>query len=393
MKIPLMKNAFLEEQETKKRLAEFILNTNQFSMGQQCIAFEKKFAEYQNCKYALLFNSGGSANLALLQALKSIGRLKDGAKIGFSSLTWSTNVMPIIQLGMIPVSIDCSIDTVNVMSENILDRLKEVELDAFFATNVLGYCGDLDKIKTLCEDRGILFLEDNCESLGVEIANDKAGNFGIASTFSFYVAHHMSTIEGGMLCTNDVELYKVLKMTRANGWDRNLDSEDQEELRKPYKLSPFQSKYSFFHLGYNLRPTEITGFLGQEQMKYLDSNIKIRRENHRKFEHEIANNDELLYVKRDHISEVSPFGFIILCKTPELREKYIQRFIDADIEIRPVIAGNMQNQPFYKNYVSEMYDLPNTDFVSACGFYCGNYPELTDEDILSICNCLKKENK
>lgn len=388
MRIPLMRNAFLEESKTKQRLAEFILNANQFSMGPQCSAFEKKFAKYQGCDYALLFNSGGSANLALLQALKNLGRLKDGDRIGFSSLTWSTNVMPIIQLGMIPVPIDCSFETANVMSHNIKNRLSDIQLDAFFATNVLGYSGDLDNIKKLCEENGIIFLEDNCESLGAEVANDKCGNFGLASTFSFYVAHHMSTIEGGMLCTNDRELYNMLKMTRANGWDRNLDAEDQNTLRKPYEISPFQARYSFFALGYNLRPTEITGFLGQEQMQYLDSNIKKRLENHNRFETAVASNNELQLIQHNHMDSVSPFGFIILCKMPELREKYIARFVEAGIEIRPVIAGNMQKQPFYKSYVKEEYALPNTDLISSCGFYCGNYPDLTDAEIDIICKCL-----
>ncbi|MBP9649163.1 MAG: DegT/DnrJ/EryC1/StrS family aminotransferase [Paludibacteraceae bacterium] len=390
MRIPLMKNAFLREKETKQALSEFILNTNQFSMGQECEKFEHKFSRYQRRTYSLLFNSGGSANLALLQALKSLGRLKDGDKIGFSSLTWSTNVMPIIQMGFIPVPIDCEINTINVMSKNLIQRIKEVKLSAFFATNVLGYSGDLDIIKTLCADNDILFLEDNCESLGAEMPTDKVGNFSLASTFSFYVAHHMSTIEGGMLCTDDDELYQVLKMTRANGWDRNLTETQQTKLREPYNISPFNSKYSFFELGFNLRPTEITGFLGQHQMQYLEENIAIRNNNHRRFETVISQNDDLLLVKHDHMHQISPFGLVVLCKTPELREKYLTRFIAAEIEVRPVIAGNMQNQPFYSKYVEVMYDLPNTDFIHNNGFYCGNYPELSDADIDVICNCLKK---
>ncbi len=390
MKIPLMRNAFLEESKTKAKLAEFILNANIFSMAEQCAKFELAFAEYQRCRYALLFNSGGSANLALLQALKSLGRLKDGAKVGFSALTWSTNVMPIIQLGMTPVPIDCSQSSLNVMSENILARLEEVELDAFFATNVLGYCGDLNRIKELCEERGIIFIEDNCESLGAEIEGDKTGNFGIASTFSFYVAHHMSTIEGGMLCTNDTELHKELMMVRANGWDRNLTTEQQVQMREPYNIDSFQAKYSFFTLGYNLRPTEITGFLGQEQMRYLDKNIAIRGSRHIRFEQAALSNDELRVVEHSHMDVVSPFGFVILCKTPELRVKYIEKFNAAGIEIRPIIAGNMQQQPFYASYVKEVYDLSNTDSISSCGFYCGNYPDLTDDEVEIICKCLSK---
>ena len=390
MRIPLMRNAFINEAETKKQLAEFILNANFFSMGKECAKFEEKFAKWQGCKYALLFNSGGSANLALIQSLKSLGRLKDGDKVGFSSLTWSTNVMPIIQMGLIPVPIDVDKNTVNVMSYNLLDRLKETDLQAFFATNVLGYSGDLDKIKEICDEKGIVFIEDNCEGLGGRIAGDRFGNFGVGSTFSFFVAHHMSTIEGGMFCTNDSELCRMMKITRANGWDRNVTLDEQAAMRKPYNINPFYAKYSFYNLAFNMRPTEITGFLGQTQMQYLDENIRKRVANHAQFDAVIRANDELIHIEYGHLDNISPFGFIVLCKSPELRNKYLLKFMEAEIEVRPVIAGNMQNQPFYKNYVEKMYDLPNTDFINACGFYSGNYPEMTQDDIDIICRCLHK---
>ena len=390
MRVPLMRNAFLNEAETKQRLADFIRDAEMFSMGKECAKFEKKFAEWQGCKHALLFNSGGSANLALLQSLKSLGRLKEGDKVGFSSLTWSTNVMPIIQMGMVPVPVDVDKKTANVMSWNLLERLKETDLQAFFATNVLGYAGDLAEIKRICAERGIVFIEDNCEGLGGRIAGDRFGNFGLGSTFSFFVAHHMSTIEGGMFCTNDDELCRMMKITRANGWDRNVLPEEQERMRAPYKINPFFAKYSFYNLAFNFRPTEITGFLGQEQMQYLDENIKKRVANHAQFDAAICSNDDLIHIEWDHIDSISPFGLIVLCKTPELRDKYLKRFMDNEIEVRPVIAGNMQNQPFYKNYVKELYDLPNTDSYNNCGFYCGNYPEMTKEDVGLICSCLSK---
>ena len=390
MRVPLMRNAFLNEVETKQKLADFIRGAEMFSMGKECTKFEKKFAEWQGCKHALLFNSGGSANLALLQSLKSLGRLKEGDKVGFSSLTWSTNVMPIIQMGMVPVPVDVDKKTANVMSWNLLERLKDTNLQAFFATNVLGYAGDLAEIKRLCVERGIVFIEDNCEGLGGRIAGDRFGNFGVGSTFSFFVAHHMSTIEGGMFCTNDDELCRMMKISRANGWDRNVLPEEQERMRAPYKINPFFAKYSFYNLAFNFRPTEITGFLGQEQMQYLDENIKKRLANHAQFDAAILANDDLIHIKWDHIDSISPFGLIVLCKTPELRDKYLKRFMDNEIEVRPVIAGNMQNQPFYKNYVKVLYDLPNTDFYNSCGFYCGNYPEMTKEDVNLICGCLTR---
>lgn len=384
-----MKNAFLEEAQTKKELAEFILKADRFSMDKMCTCFEEEFRAYQGCKGAVLFNSGGSANLALLQALKNLGRLKEGDRVGFSALTWSTNVMPIIQMGLIPVPVDCNVDTLNVMSVNLAERLKEVKLAAFFATNVLGFAGDLDRIKAVCEENGVIFLEDNCESLGVKLKGQRAGNFGLAGTFSFFVSHHMSTIEGGMVCTNDEELAQMLRIVRANGWDRNLPAEVQQKLREPYAISEFLSKYTFFDLGFNMRPTEITGFLGCTQLKYLDVNITKRISNHLQFEQVMKGNPDFMITSRAHLEQISPFALTVVCKNPDLRDRYLSRFLEEKIECRPVIAGNMQKQPFYHKYVKESYLLPGTDHLHTCGFYCGNYPELTVEDIERIGDCLR----
>jgi CDP-4-dehydro-6-deoxyglucose reductase, E1 len=389
--IPLMKNAFLNEHETKKALADFILQADRLSMDKECLAFEKKFALYQGRIEAVLFNSGGSANLAMLQALKNLGKLSDGDKIGFSALTWSTNTMPIIQMGMIPVAIDCDPTYLNVMSENVRSILDQSDIKALFLTNVLGFTGDINNIKNLCSERNIILIEDNCESLGTELPAGKAGNFGLCASFSFFVAHHMSTIEGGMLCTDDEELAEMLRIVRANGWDRNLTAKQQVKWRKKYDISSeFEAKYTFYDLGFNFRPTEITGFLGQYQMQFLDNNIKTRERNFLRLEKIMKDNEDLIMLKHDHITCLSTFAFPIVCKTPELREHYLSRFSGAGVEIRPMIAGNMQRQPFYKKYVKECYDLPGTDFLHDNGFYCGNYPELTETDIETISSCLYK---
>ena len=272
--IPLMKNTFFNEYHSKKELSNFILESDILSMSTKCREFEKEFSKYNNSKKSILFNSGGSANLALLQALKNLGRLKDRDKVGFSALTWSTNVMPIIQLGMIPIAIDVDISTLNIMSGNLNDFLKNESIDALFITNVLGFAGDLDVINEICINNNIILIEDNCEALGTEIGNKKTGTFGVAGTHSFFVAHHMSTIEGGMVSTDDEELSIMLKIVRANGWDRNLPSQEQRKLRKEHEIdTDFDAKYAFYDLGFNLRPTEITGFLGLQQIKFLKQNV------------------------------------------------------------------------------------------------------------------------
>lgn len=386
-----MKNAFLNEYETKKALAEFILQANKLSMDIECSKFEKKFAAFQETGDAILFNSGASANLAMLQALKNLGKLKDGDKVAFSGLTWSTNTMPIIQLGLVPVPVDCEPGTLNVMSHNLEERLGQTQTKAFFITNVLGFTGDIDKIKKICEEKGIILLEDNCESLGTELPGGKTGNFGLAASFSFFVAHHMSTIEGGMVCTSDTEMAEMLRMVRANGWDRNLTAQQQIKLRKKFDInSEFDAKYTFYDLAYNMRPTEITGFLGQYQMQFLEENIKCREKNYLRLEKIMKENDDFVMLKHDHINTLSTFAFPVVCKTNGLREHYLARFSGAGIEIRPMIAGNIQRQPFYKKYVSEFYELPGTDFLHFNGFYCGNYPELTETDIETISSCLYK---
>jgi len=388
--LPLMKNTFINEYETKKALADFIVQAPRLSMDKQCFDFEYEFSKVQNRNQAILFNSGGSANLALLQSLKNLGYLRENAQVGFSALTWSTNTMPIIQMGFIPIPVDCEPSTLNVMSWNLEERLKNCELDALFITNALGFTGDLDKIKQLCQENNILLIEDNCESLGSELPSGKAGNFGMASTFSFFVAHHMSTIEGGMVCTDDIELAEMLRIVRANGWDRNLDANQQYKIRKKFQIkNEFDAKYTFYDLGYNLRPTEITGFLGLYQLKFLADNIKMRERNYHFLEEEVRNNADLITLDHSHLSLLSSFAFPVLCKNPALRNKYFTQFSGAGVEIRPMIAGNIQNQPFYKKYVKTLYDLPGTDMIHHCGFYCGNYPELTKSDLELLSSCLK----
>ena len=386
-----MKNAFLHESETKKALADFITNSDMFSMGKKCAEFEKEFSKKQGRKDSVLFINGGSSNLAIFQALKNLGKLKEGDCVGFSALTWSTNVMPIIQMGFIPYAIDCDPETLNVTSKQLEVALQKKKLRALFITNALGFSGDLGNIKKICEKKNIILLEDNCESLGTKLPEGKTGNFGLASSFSFFVAHHMSTIEGGMVCTDDEDFGAMLRIVRANGWDRNLTVKQKEKLRTKHKIkSEFDSKFTFYNLGYNLRPTEITGFLGLFQLKYLDENILIREKNYLRVEKALKENDDFFILKRDHIKLLSSFSFPFICKTPKLREKYITKFNNAGIEIRPMIAGNIQRQPFYKKYVKEIVKLPGTDIIHNNGFYSGNYPELTEEDLQTIEKCLKK---
>lgn len=388
--IPLMKSAFLREDETRRALSQFILSAPRLSMDAKCREFEQAFADFQGRREAILFNSGGSANLALLQALQNLGKLRAGDRVGFSALTWSTNTMPIIQLGMVPVPVDCEPTTLNVMSKDLAARLAGTELQALFLTNALGFAGDLGRIKALCGERGILLLEDNCESLGTELPDGKAGNFGLAATFSFYVAHHMSTIEGGMVCTDDDELAEMLRIVRANGWDRNLTPAQQAKWRAKYGIdSHFKAQYAFYDLGFNLRPTEITGFIGIEQLKYVRDTFGRREQIYLRLEAQARRNGGLLALDRSHITRLSNFAFPVVCRSARLKEELLRRFVEANVEVRPLIAGNIQRQPFYSKYADRVYELPGADFLDDCGFYCGNYPDMAEADLQVLENLLR----
>ncbi len=390
-RVPLMKNTFIYEKDVRKKLAKFILGAERFSMDTQCITFEKAFAKKQRRKDAVLFNSGASANIAILQALKNLGWLKNNDKIGFSAVTWSTNVMPILQLGLGAIPIDCDPSTLNSMSKHALKRLREENCKAFFITNVLGFTGDLEKIESECKKKNIIVLEDNCESLGTELHTGRAGNFSLASSFSFFVAHHMSTIEGGMVCTDNHEFAEMLRIVRANGWDRNLHPERQKHWRAKHGIeTDFHAKYTFYDLGFNLRPTEITGFLGLHQLRHLDKTIKIREKNFKKIYKILDKNTDFLKLDWSHIKTLSAFAIPFVCRTPALRHKYLELFKNARIEVRPMIAGNMQRQPFYKKYIGREFDLSGADILHHNGFYCGNCPDYTDVDIRVILSCIEK---
>ena len=272
--VPLMQNAFFDEKQTKRKLSKFILNKKRLSMDTYCTKFEERFAKFHNSKYAVFFNSGSSSNLAILQTLLNLKKVKVGDGIAFSSLTWATNVMPIIQLGFKPIPIDINIENLNI-KEDVIYNLKNCKV--LFVTNALGFCSDLEIIKKICKKKKIILIEDNAEALGtINTSNKLTGSYGEMSSFSFFVAHHMSTIEGGMVITNDFKQYEMLKMVRSNGWDRQLSIKTQKELKKKYNTDTFYSKYTFYNLAYNLRPTEINAFVGLEQLKKLKKNLVLR---------------------------------------------------------------------------------------------------------------------
>jgi CDP-6-deoxy-D-xylo-4-hexulose-3-dehydrase len=380
--IKLQKSTFFNEKETKVNLCEFITQAHILSMGEECSKFEEAFARKQNCRHAIFVNSGSSANLVLIQAFLNSGRLKKGDIVGVSALTWSTNIMPLIQLGLQPFLVDCEIDSLNVSSNTFMQALDaQPNIKAFFITNTLGLSDDIGEIAKLCAEKDVVFFEDNCEALGSVVGGKLLGNYGIASTFSFFVGHHLSTIEGGMICTDDSELRNHLVIARAHGWDRSLDAKSQREIRAEYGINDFFAKYTFYDLGYNVRPTEINGFLGNNQIGYWDLIVNRRHQNFTHLHQTIKDNGNLATLRFEHMDLVSSFAMPVIIQDASLVDFYKKKFIDAEVEIRPMIAGNMARQPFFRKYVGNPGNQPNAEFIHKNSFYFANNPELTIEEI------------
>ena len=390
--IKLIKSTFYKEKEVKKELCNFISKAKQLSFGPQCEEFERNFSKYQDRKWCIFLNSGSSANLALIQALLNLGKTKKGDLIGFSALTWSTNVMPLLQLGLNAVSVDVELDTLNVSSKKLLKVLEKYPIKILFITNLLGFCDDIDKIKSICERREIILIEDNCESLGTVYKGKRLGNFGLASTFSFYVGHHMSMIEGGAVCTDDERLATMVRIVRAHGWDRNLSLARQKEIRKKFKVnSTFYSRYTFYDLGYNLRPTEINGFLGNVQLNYIEEIVGKRRENFMQLATPIYKQQEKYYpIRFDHIELLSNFAVPVICRSVKIRDKLVER-CKGKIEIRPIVGGDVTKQPFFGKYMkSFLLKNQNAKIAHDQGLYFGNNPELTHKEITEIIRVFTK---
>lgn len=387
--IRLMKNSFYKEAETKTALINFIATASRLSMSDECKKFEENFARWQGRRHALFVMNGSMANLVLIQALLNTGRLTVGDRVGVSAVTWSTNVMPLLQLGLVPVAIDCEIETLNISSQKLEKALETEKLEALFITNALGFADDLSVIAEMCAARNILLIEDNCESLGSAIAGKKLGNFGLASTFSTFVGHHMSTIEGGLICTDDDTLYAHLVMSRAHGWDRNLTPAQQKTLRTGAGVDDFFAAYTFHDLAYNARPTEIQGFLGNNQLQYLDEMIQKRARNFARFV-SVLPTDMVYPIRYGHMSTVSNFAMPFICRSRDIFERAIRVFKEAEVEIRPVIAGNMAKQPFFKKYQTKSFHLPDSDIIHDQGFYFGNHPDLDESEIATLLACIQK---
>lgn len=361
-----MRHTFLHEDDAKARLCEFIRTAPRLSMGSEVAEFETQFAKWIGRSFCTMVNSGSSANLVLLQALMNLKELSRGSRIGVSAVTWATNVMPIIQLGMVPVLVDVDPSTLNVSVET----LRAVpNLSCLFLTHLLGFSSDVAAIQSYCNEAGIVLLEDTCESLGA----GQLGKLGRAATFSTFVGHHMSTIEGGMVVTDDPELNTMIRMVRAHGWDRNVSPDVQLALREKWDVTEFYAPYTFYVPGYNVRPMEIQGVLGQHQLCHIDDANKVRRENYTYIRTRAGPGITM------PDQDTPAFAIPVVCASPERRDTCVAKCRTLGIEIRPLVAGNMARQPFFAG-LHDGRPLPGADYLHANAFYMPNHPDLTEEE-------------
>jgi len=363
-----------------------VIKSDMFSMGPEVRAFEAEFAALFGSKFAVMVNSGSSANLLMTAALFFTKnpdlKLERGDEIIVPAVSWSTTYYPLGQYGLRMKFVDIDRETLNydleALEAAITDKTK-----ALMVVNLLGNPNDFDALKRLTEPRGIVMIEDNCESMGATFGGKQAGTFGVMGTYSCFFSHHISTMEGGVVVTDDEEIYHVMLSLRAHGWTRNLPKFNHVTGEK--SDDPFEESFRFVLPGYNLRPLEMSGALGREQIKKLPGLIEGRRANGALVQEHLA--DHPRFMIQQEIGKSSWFGFSLV-----LREEYagtraevVKDLTAAGFECRPIVAGN-----FAKNEVMQYFDfdihdtLRNADYIDTNGLFVGNHHYPLDEAVKAL---------
>lgn len=355
-----------------------VLDSNMFSMGRRVEQFENEFAEKFGVKYALMVSSGSAANLLAVAGLVYSGKLKKGDEVIVPAVSWSTTFFPLYQMGLKLRFVDINKDTLNIDTDRLSQAITE-NTKMICLVNLLGNPNEFDKINEICKDKNIIIMEDNCESLGAEYNGKKAGTIGLVGTYSTFYSHHLCTMEGGVTVTDDEELYHYMLSIRAHGWTRNLPKDS-----KIYKKSEndFYESFNFIVPGFNLRPLEIEGAAGSEQLKKMDTIISQRRENAKYFAEKMSQFKDVRIQKE--IGESSWFGFAIILEgaLKGKRDKIVKVFAEKEIEVRPIVAGN-----FTRNSVIKYLDYTVSGELTASndihdnGFFIGNHSKNNFEEI------------
>lgn len=350
-----------------------VVKSGLYTMGKEVSSFELEFADYIGSRYAVMVNSGSSANLLMIASMYfcTPQRLKAGDEVIVSAVSWSTTYSPLQQFGLKLKFVDIDEKTLNINLSDLEAAITE-KTRAILAVNLLGNPNDFTKLKQIIGGREILLLEDNCESLGAVFGNKKAGTFGLAGTFSSFFSHHISTMEGGVIVTNDEELYHIMLCLRAHGWTRDLPQTNKVCGTK--SDNPFEESFRFVLPGYNLRPLELSGAIGREQLKKLPAFIKQRRANAEYFR------DRLRPISwlntQAETGESSWFGFAMILSndSPIDRASLIKKLEEVGIERRPIVAGNIAKNEVMKWFNYELHNaLVYADWVDKKGFFVGNH--------------------
>jgi len=349
----------------------------QVTMGRRVREFEERFAQFVGSRHAIMVNSGSSANL-LAMAVLSSDRLANGLRPGdeviVPAVTWATTLSPVLQHGCVPVLVDIDEDTLNLRPQD-LEQAISPRTRAIFPVHLLGNPIDMPAVMEVAAKHDLLVMEDTCESLGSTIAGRKVGSFGQFGSFSFYFSHHITTIEGGMLVTDDDQLADLARSMRAHGWTRDMSTREELEAASPW-IDP---RFLFVNVGYNVRPMELQAAFGLVQLGRLDEFNERRRENARYLVERLADlSGDLRFVTEQEGGRSTWFGFTVMTRDGETK-RALSRFLEArKIATRPIVAGNLAVQPAFRdNPHRTVGSLRNATSVGERGLFIGNHPSLT----------------
>jgi len=354
--------------------------------GPKVLEFERTWSNWLGVNHSVMVNSGSSANDLTMLAIKE---LYGGGEIIVPALTWVSDIASVLHAKFDPVFVDIDPHTLGIDTTEVLRAITS-RTRAVFLTHVLGYNALTDRLLLELQEREILLIEDVCESHGACHNGQKLGSFGFASNFSFYYAHHMTTIEGGMVCTNDEEFYEVIRMLRSHGMVREIRNDDVREKWK-LKYPDLNQDFIFAYPAHNMRPTELNGVLGISQLNRLDSNNERRSFNLSRF---LEHLDPRLYKTDFRVEGSSNYAFTLVLKHPsmEMRNKVEEILLQNKVEFRRGLSGggNQLRQPYIKRLgkFPEPTSLTNTDYVHHFGWYIGNHPGLPEEKIYWLCKIL-----
>ncbi len=347
--------------------------------------FEENFSKKIGTKYSIFVNSGSSANLLIAQTLLE-GNFVKNKTIIVPSVSWATTVSPFLQLGFKVILCDSDKDNLGINISHLEKLCKKYKPGSVIVVNVLGHANNFQKILKLKKKFKFQLLEDNCESLGSKISKRSLGTFGLASSHSFYFGHHISTIEGGMISTSNNKFYNVASAIRAHGWSRDMQKSFKKKLEKKFNIDEFKSFFTFYYSGFNIRSSDLNALIGVEQLKKLNKISKIRHNNFIRYKENLLN----FWHQKSSLSLISSFGFATFVKNRLEVFRYLR---SKKIQTRPLICGNMGQQPFLQKRSIKNNELTNSKKVDKYGIYLPNHANLTLRDIDFVSKVFKKVAK